>query len=55
MFYHRGYNNKKVVDTVNHGMTVPLVCSIAEPMLTSYMEFDENDENFKMISCSKFN
>ena len=24
----------------------------AEPVLTSYMEFDENDENFKIVSES---
>ena len=37
---------------MDHEMTVALVCSTAEPMLTSYLEFDENDKNFKMISAS---
>ena len=51
---YRGYNNKKI-DTMDHGMTVALVCNTAEPVLTSYMEFDENDENFKIISTSLAN
>ena len=33
-------------------MTVELI-STAEPVITSYMEFDEDDENFKITSGSR--
>ena len=50
MYIYRYHINKTVV-TVDHSATVQLI-NIAEPMVTSYMEFDEDDEDFKIISGS---
>ena len=36
---------------MDHSVTTQLI-NTAEPVLTYYMEFDENDENFKIISES---
>ena len=50
MFYCRTYKNKTTA--VDHSVTTQLISSTEPAILTSYLEFDENDENFKLISGS---
>ena len=49
MHIYRCYKNKTT--TTDQDVTAQLI-NIAEPVAITYMEFDEDDEDFKMISGS---